>query len=376
MRNLAELENEVLGLNLTVPAGSTKEQLMDILAAASRERDDTGRPSLLEQLPIMRARNVKDLREELFESIQSNEKKIWIAEEKLDGVRAKLHLLPNRNRIDSRHRSDITYEYVEKTGSLPHLTALEHTIPRTVLDGELIMPVEKMNLGKTKTKDVLTTTMAVVNSQPERAIELQKHFGNCLYYAFDVLFYCGQDVRNQCYADRYAALCAIVEHLRQRSYRTGYIRMPARCEEYFPAFYETLIGRGQEGIMLKNLDWPYESNKQSKGMYKWKRSYPVDAFITGFVPGKGEFSGLIGSLLVSIIGENGQAIEIAAVQPGDLPYRKLISEADGSLCDGMYGKVVKVDYLCKTKNKRLRHAVLDCFRADKNMHDCKEVGYD
>ena len=99
------------------------------------------------------------------------------------------------------------------------------------------------------------------------------------------------------------------------------------------------------------------------------RHNEVDCFVTGFVPGEGEFSGLIGSLLVSIL-QDDQAVEIGAIQPGDLDFRRSISEADGSLRDDIYGKVAEVSFLCKTKNSRLRHAVLKRWRPDKTMYEC------
>lgn len=368
MKGKDELIHEVESLGLTHLCTDTKEDLMDLLAAHYRSiHVHDGRPSLLKQLPVMLARNVKDLKEHLFDGMLNAGEGLWIAEEKLDGMRAKLFLGPFGNRIDSRHRSDVTYEYVEKTNCLPHLKNLKHYMPGTVLDGELIMPAERISEGKTDTDSYLTSTTATVNSLPGRAIELQEEFGFCNYYIFDILFHCGEDVRNLPYNERYKLLCNVRAQLIERS---RHIKQPARFTDSFVAFFHQAIKSGGEGIMLKRLDWPYESRKRSKGMYKWKKQKDMDCFITGFVPGKGEFSGLVGALLVSIHTKDGPQ-EVAAIQPGDLHYRKLISEADGSLCDGIYGKVVEVAYFCKTKNDRLRDAVLKRFRPDKTMYDCK-----
>lgn len=374
MRNLSELHHEAMSLKLIkteLHVGSyTKEQLMDLLAVSHREHDVTGRPTLLPQLSVMLARNVKDLDEHLFDGMLNN-KDQWIAEEKLDGMRAKLHLISSgHNRIDSKHRSDVTYEYVEKTDCLPHLRDLKHNFPGTVLDGELIMPAEKIKNGKTDTDSVLTSTLATVNSHPERAKELQRAYGYCRYYMFDMLFLNGKDIRAMAYRQRYK----LVRELQNYLFHTNsgnFVRLPVRRGNCFGAFYKDQVDSGGEGIMLKRLDWPYESGKPSKGMYKWKKQKFMDCFVTGFVPGKGEFSGLVGALLVSVIGRGRTTREVAAIQPGDLHYRKLISEADGSLCDGIYGKVVEVAYLCETKNERLRHAVLRRWRPDKTMYDCK-----
>jgi len=372
MKNKSELQHEVVEAGICIDPRSgkyTKEMLMDMLATLYRKQD-VQRPPLLPQLPVMLARKVKDLHENELDAILDSPKGAWIAEEKLDGVRAKLHLESTSNRIDSRHRSDVTYEYVEKTNGLPHLRNIRHYIPGTVLDGELLMPASKITDGKTVTDSVLTSTTATINSLPGRAIELQERFGYCQFYAFDILFHCGRDVRQLPYSFRYKLLCGV--HIALTSYLC--FRLPTHRDKKFIDFYHHIIKRGGEGIMLKRLDWPYEGSKRSKGMYKLKKEEEIDCFITGFVPGEGEFSGLVGSLLVSVFEDDRslQKQEIAAVQPGDLGFRNKISLADGSLCEDMYGKVVEVSYLCKTKNDRLRHAVLERFRPDKNMYDCKE----
>lgn len=367
MRRLAELEHEATsyGIKIPPPGCFTKSDLMDLLAEYYREHGEYPNP-LLPQLDVMLARNAKDLKD--FDVVLANKGGLWIAEEKLDGVRAKLHLGATYNRIDSRHRSDITYEYVEKTDCLPHLRNLTNWSNGTVLDGELIMPVETISEGKTDTDSYLTSTTATVNSKPGRAIELQEKVGYCNYHVFDILFHRGEDVRDYPYSHRYELARAVCTQLIEKS---SNIKMPTRCYgRAFRNFFTTLVAGGGEGIMLKRLDWTYDSGKRSKGMYKLKKQAGMDCFITGFVPGEGEFSGLVGALCVSVMAVGGTPREVAAIQPGDYAFRKRISLACGSLSDEWYGKVVEVTYLCKTKNNRLRHAVLKRFRPDKTMHDC------
>ncbi len=370
MKNKSELQHEVDSLCLNEhlnTAGFTKEDLMDCLAEHYREEDKDSRPPLIPQYSVMLAQRAKHLESSKFDALLDNKSGLWIAEVKKDGIRAKLHLESPSNRIDSRHRSEITYEYVEKTNCLPHLRDMRHFIPGTVLDGELQMPVSRMKHGKTDTNDVLTSTLAAVNSLPGRSVELQMMFGYCSFFAFDILFYCGDDVRQLPYSKRYKILCSIHRSL------IGYpfFRLPVQCEHNFIDFYHQIVKTGGEGIMLKRTDWPYQSHGRGRGWFKLAKGKETDAFITGFVPGEGEFSGLIGSLLVSTL-VDGEPVEIGAVQPGHLPFRNRISLADGSLADNMYGKVVQVSYMHKTKNNRLRHAVLAEWRPDKTKYDCTE----
>jgi len=368
MKNKSELQHEVGQLGITYLGTDTKEDLMDLLAVSHREHDVSGRPPLLPQYSVMLAQRAKNLSNSQFDRLLENESGLWVAEVKKDGIRAKLHLGIKGNRIDSRHRSEITYEYVEKTNGLPHLRDLRHYIPGTVLDGELQMPVKRIKDGKTDTDSILTSTLATVNSLPGRAIELQSKFGYCSFYAFDVLFYCGEDVRQLPYSKRYKLLCGI--HIALVSY--PFFKLPIQSETDFINFYHQIVKTGGEGIMLKRLDWPYQSRGRGRGWFKLAKGKEIDAFVTGFVPGEGEFSGLIGSLLVSVM-EDGQPVEIGAVQPGSLGFRRNISLADGSLDEHMYNTVVEVSYMCKTKNNRLRHAVMERFRPDKSRDDCTEI---
>jgi ATP-dependent DNA ligase len=362
MATLDEIRHIATQHHIITPAnrlwGATKDQLMNKLAHKLNT-------NLLPQLAIMKAHNLRDSKEQFTEAVlKSGPNSSWIAETKLNGIRGKFHLLPNCNRIDSSNRSNVTYEYVEKTECLPHFMNLTHQLKGTILDGELIMPVTIIDDGKTQTTGTMTTTAAVVNSKPKRAIELQEKYGECLFYAFDILFYCGEDVRKRPYYWRYNLLRQVQEHL-------PILRLPERCETDFHSFFRKIIDTGGEGIMLKQRDAVYNSNKRSRAWYKYKKRSEVDCFVTGSTPGEGEFSGLVGSLLMSVLDpETGECVEIASVQPGDLAFRNKISQGDGSLVDDMYEKVYTISYYCVTKDCRLRTAVIEEPCPHKDRHNC------
>jgi len=369
MRRLDELYHEAALADLVYPGVVyTKEALMQKLATYYHKQKDG---ILLPQLPIMLARNVKDITTTQLDQMMNSQD--YVAEEKLDELRAKLHLGANEIRVDTRHRSDVTYTYNERTLQLPHLRNMTHDMEGTVLDGGLQSPVKTINYGKTQTDSWLTSTTAIVNSSPERAIELQKHVGDCFYYVWDILFYCGQDVRNWTYEKRYHLLCTIRHQLSPQI-----IKMPTRCLDGFESFYKAIVAGGGEGIMLKHLYSPYVDagpggSRRPKAMYKMKKQKELDGFISGFTRGEGEFTGLVGSLLISVYDKDGEVHEVAAVQPGEVYFRKAITvPGTGELIPKMYGKVVQISYLCTTKNHRCRHAVLERFRPDKESIECND----
>jgi DNA ligase-1 len=61
-------------------------------------------------------------------------------------------------------------------------------------------------------------------------------------------------------------------------------------------FAEASVAQGYEGIMIKNLDAPYECKRSSAWM-KWKPTITVDLNITGFEEGTGRNTGRLGAII-------------------------------------------------------------------------------
>lgn len=61
-------------------------------------------------------------------------------------------------------------------------------------------------------------------------------------------------------------------------------------------FYKEIVKNGGEGLVIKNLQAPWE-NKTSKFQLKMKQEVDVDLKIVGFHEGKGKYTGLVGSVI-------------------------------------------------------------------------------
>jgi DNA ligase-1 len=61
-------------------------------------------------------------------------------------------------------------------------------------------------------------------------------------------------------------------------------------------FAEASVEQGYEGIMIKDLDAPYECKRSSAWM-KWKPTITVDLNITGFEEGTGRNAGRLGAII-------------------------------------------------------------------------------
>jgi ATP-dependent DNA ligase len=135
-------------------------------------------------------------------------------------------------------------------------------------------------------------------------------------------------------------------------------------------FLAQVLQEGGEGIILKHQQGIYVSGKRTREQYKLKKYGTIDCFVTGYVPGEGELTGMVGALKVSVIVNHDAVHEVAAITPGTLGFRHQISAENGSLKPEWYGKVVSVHFMEWTINNRLRHAVLLGFQEEKTKDDC------
>jgi DNA ligase-1 len=110
-------------------------------------------------------------------------------------------------------------------------------------------------------------------------------------------------------------------------------------------FAEASVGEGYEGIMIKELDAPYECKRSSFWM-KWKPTITVDLNIVGFEAGTGRNSGRLGAIICE--GEdNGRRIMVN-VGSG-------LSDSDRdqywAARDDLLGRVIEVQADAVTQNQ-------------------------
>lgn len=150
--------------------------------------------------------------------------------------------------------------------------------------------------------------------------------------------------------------------------------------------FEEAIKAGFEGIMAKEKDSPYLPGVRSRHWLKIKKTFDIDAVVTGFIKGKKgrPFSSLIlglfaGDMLIHI-GQVGTSFDAAAAE---LILKRLnalkikISPFDGPL-KGIKGDircckplmVVRVPYQEITRDWKLRAPVFKNIRDDKSPDEC------
>ena len=126
-------------------------------------------------IPIEPMSAKEEGREHLLEEMFCSSR--YIAEDKLDGVRATLHIFEDHIRVFSRRISKKTGWYTENTDLLPHIRDI--AIPElagTILDAELVMPSGEF-------KDIAST----MNCNWEKAVARQEQLGKVEAKVFDII---------------------------------------------------------------------------------------------------------------------------------------------------------------------------------------------
>lgn len=287
MRNLAELKAECVKNAIIVTRAGKREAKSDYEQALRNfywKRDYPGH-KMPPQLHPMLARNLKDVDKELADLMWASSR--YIAQEKIDGCRLLMFMTETGNMFTSRRISDKTYRYSENTEQVPHLSNLViPSLAGTVIDGEVVSPKARVDTGKTITLNGLQATVALLALNPVDSARVQR-VQDCqlVFKVFDILQHEGKDVTGLPLRHRQQLLLSVVSTIHQ-NYSSAKIEFVTYTDHSKKEFYEEIVKRGGEGIMLKDMDSTYEaSSSRSKAMWKVKRFEELDAFVTNFAPG-------------------------------------------------------------------------------------------
>jgi bifunctional non-homologous end joining protein LigD len=178
----------------------------------------------------------------------------WLHEIKFDGYRAQLHLRGGKATVYSRRG----YDWTETFGSI---AAAAEMLPvrDAVLDGEAIVQDAR----------------GVADFHALRRELARKRGGQLTYYAFDLLFLDGQDLRREPLIERKRKLKAIVKKASRFLFAD---HLEADAEEV----YARACQMGLEGIVSKRREAPYRSGRQEtwvKAKCTKSGTFPIIAFV-------------------------------------------------------------------------------------------------
>ena len=203
-----------------------------------------------------------------------------IAEPKLDGWRAIIHVTADRVRVYGGRNGS------EYTGRVPYIEeTLNHLPADTVLDGELISPMEWGMV-----QSIMTTQQPHAPTPTSPAVQ---------FYVFDMLRLDGQDLRSFVWKDRRKLVETKSIYSRSSLVRPTLV-VPATNE-----MLVEVLSLGFEGLVLKDPQSPYV-NRRSTLWAKVKPQLTTEARVIGFKAGKtgGAWDGMVGAFEIELL-DNG-----------------------------------------------------------------------
>ena len=309
MKNLAELQAEcaVLGIQVETKGRASKEPYIAALRDYHWRKDHPDEPLPSQIMPMLLG-SWEDLDDAQAEAIE-HDHHAWIVQPKMDGCRALFHIESNRVRITSRTVSEVTYHLSEFQDNLLHLAEDLSRLSGTILDGELVCPLSRLDTGSTVTGNSLQATMAVLAASPNKARRFQEgQHAHVRFHVFDVLRSCGQDVTRLPLMDRQDILATA---LRQIS--NEFIEEVPSFVVNKPDIHRHIIDAGGEGTVWKKAASPYEPGRRVGHWIKRKRGIEVEAFVTGFKPGTNGHAALVGAVEFGVRDADGSTVPIGWV---------------------------------------------------------------
>lgn len=200
----------------------------------------------------------------------------FFEQEKLDGMRATIHVTASGLRIFSRSAGvGDPNRPLEKTASLPHLAALQYPeLIGSIYDAELKAP--GMDAASI-------------------AGEINSRFGSTIVkaYIFDILALKGQMLTGVGLEKRLAWLDKATPNHSGNIEVLPYARSIAEKR----ALYDRVMTGDGEGVMFKyRLGTYIQGGRPMGNWFKLKKSITVDCIIVGFTKGKGKYNASIGEV--------------------------------------------------------------------------------
>jgi DNA ligase-1 len=208
------------------------------------------------------------------------------AEYKIDGSRLQVHKWGTQTWIFSRRG-------VEKSKTLPEIVGIAQRLnaQSCIVDGEVLAVDQE---GKPLPFQVMLERTVPRELTPEELAERMAKV-RVTYKAFDILFLNGRELTSLPLSERRKYLLEVVP--------PEYLAEGVECqnEVELMRFYDEALKKGFEGIVVKNLNSPYEIGQRT---YTWLKLKPerdtIDCTIVKALYGKGRRAGLYSSFLLAV----------------------------------------------------------------------------
>ena len=220
----------------------------------------------------------------------------WVFEIKWDGYRAVAFLENDTVRLVSRNHNDLSPRY-------PELKVLADAVQakNAILDGEVVVLDETGRPSFSLMQQRTGIRAHGRQAAPNRDLPI-------LYYAFDVLYVDGYDLRRVTLEDRKRVLQEILKPSEIVRFSDHYLG------EQGTALFEVAKQKGLEGILAKKRDSCYEE-RRSREWLKIKITQTVDCVIGGYTEPDGSRQ-YFGSLVLGLYNEKKKLIHVGQAGTG------------------------------------------------------------
>jgi bifunctional non-homologous end joining protein LigD len=286
----------------------------------------------------------------------------WLHEIKLDGYRILARVERGKVQLDSRRGHDWS-------ARLPSLASALGRLPvqSALIDGELVV------LNERGLSDFQLLQNSLQNGRDAR----------CVYYAFDLLYLDGFDLRALPLHQRKELLRSTLEAAEQPRLRfSDHIRGSG------PAFFQQACKQGLEGILCKQADAPYVSGRK-RSWLKVKCMQEQELVVGGFTRPAGSRQHL-GALLLGVreggelqyagkVGtgftQDSLAELVRRLKPLEQEEPPFANPPRGAEARGVHWVrpelVAQVSFVERTRDGRIRHASFHGLRDDKPSAEVK-----
>ncbi len=264
----------------------------------------------------------------------------FVVGEKLDGYRELIYFHNDRTELIARSGAD-------HSANALHISGVGHpSLAGTVIDCEAVAP-----------SGLIGDVKSILGSSANTAAQWQKANGLLRLVAVDMLQTHGDSIVHIPFSVRRQLLESVMKELDSNFMLERLITIDK------VAFYKSVIVRGGEGVVIKDLDGHYEQGKRR--WLKLKKSKTWDVVVVDFSQGQGKYADTIGALvygayeddkLVTVGSTSGMTDE-ERYQFGDNPQAYI-------------GKVVVIEGMEIGAQGAIRHPRLLGFREDKLPSEC------
>ena len=224
----------------------------------------------------------------------------WTYEPKYDGIRVLAFIAPGVARLVTRNAKDKTAQFPEVVAELAKLPG--RSKKPLVLDGEIVA----LRAGEAARFQQLQSRMHVENPQSIARLAQQEP---AAFIAFDILLDGDEPIMHEPWHVRR-------QHLEKRlSRKTGdHIWLTASTKDGRKMMAEARKG-GWEGVILKDVDAPYQPGKRSRAWLKLKLEKQQEFVVGGFTEPRNSREHL-GSLLVGFYNDDDELVYAGHVGGG------------------------------------------------------------